>query len=164
MMTRTWIRRLFARTPRTIRKAPARFRPILEALEDRLAPASFTVTTNADTGTGSLRAAVVAANKTGGSNLLTFDPTLFATAQTITLTSDDPNLAFGPTALVIAPGDNLTIEGDPTQAGVTLDGGGSHRLFGVYAGASLTLEYLTLTGGKAQGGAGGNVTGGAGGG
>jgi hypothetical protein len=40
MTSRSWLRRLFARTPRTVRKAPARFRPRLEALEDRLAPAA----------------------------------------------------------------------------------------------------------------------------
>jgi hypothetical protein len=44
----------------------------------------------------------------------------------------------------------LTIQGDPTQAGITLSGGGGHRLFAVSAGASLTLEDLTLTGGKTQ--------------
>jgi hypothetical protein len=33
MTTRTWIRRLFARKPRTVRKAPARCRPAVEALE-----------------------------------------------------------------------------------------------------------------------------------
>jgi len=40
MATRTRIRRLFDRKPRTVRKAPAR-RPTLETLEDRLAPAGF---------------------------------------------------------------------------------------------------------------------------
>ena len=38
-----WTRRLFARTPRTIRQAPARCRPRLETLEDRLAPATLMV-------------------------------------------------------------------------------------------------------------------------
>jgi hypothetical protein len=38
MTTRTWIRRLFAREPRTIRKDRVPFRPHLERLEDRLAP------------------------------------------------------------------------------------------------------------------------------
>jgi uncharacterized repeat protein (TIGR01451 family) len=42
--TRSWIRKLFARQPRTIRKAPARCRPRLEALEDRLAPAVTDIT------------------------------------------------------------------------------------------------------------------------
>jgi hypothetical protein len=44
MITRSWIRNLFARTPRTGRKAPARCRPRLEALEDRLAPAVTDIT------------------------------------------------------------------------------------------------------------------------
>jgi hypothetical protein len=35
MSTRSWIRKLFARTPRTIRKAPARRRPRLAALGQR---------------------------------------------------------------------------------------------------------------------------------
>src|SRR5262245_48236703 len=40
MALRSWIRRLFARpVPRPQRRAPARSRPALEALEDRLAPA-----------------------------------------------------------------------------------------------------------------------------
>jgi hypothetical protein len=90
------------------------------------------VLNNADSGAGSLRAAVDAANlpANAGSNTITFAATLTG-GQTIALTSNDTNnpFAFGPTALVIAPGDNLTIAGDPTQAGVTLSGGNSHRIF-----------------------------------
>src|SRR5262245_33985791 len=41
MTVRSWIRRLFARTPHPIRKAPARFRPRLEALEDRVTPTAM---------------------------------------------------------------------------------------------------------------------------
>jgi hypothetical protein len=40
MTAPSWIRSLFTRKPRPLRKAPARFRPSLEALEDRLAPAA----------------------------------------------------------------------------------------------------------------------------
>src|SRR5262245_725189 len=49
MTIRSWIRRLFTRTRPTVRKAPARFRPRLEALEDRLTPAypAFTPLTGA---------------------------------------------------------------------------------------------------------------------
>ena len=46
MTARSWFRKLFARTPRTIRKAPVRCRPVLEAPEDRLAPAAYLVTTH----------------------------------------------------------------------------------------------------------------------
>ena len=164
MTARSWIGRLLARPASRPIKAPARRRPRLEVLEDRLAPASFTVVNTADSGFGSLRAAVDAANIFGGSNTINFAPA--AAGQTITLAANDTNhpFAFGPTALVIVPGDNLTIVGDPSQAGVTLSGNNSHRLFGVYAGASLTLQDLTLTGGNASGGNGGNVTGGQGGG
>jgi len=38
MSTRSWFRRLFSRTPRMIRKSPARCRLEVEALEGRLAP------------------------------------------------------------------------------------------------------------------------------
>jgi hypothetical protein len=39
MTTRSWILKRFARTPRTVRNNLARYRPRLEALEGRLAPA-----------------------------------------------------------------------------------------------------------------------------
>jgi hypothetical protein len=39
MTPRSWIRKLFARKPRTVRKAPLRRRPGVEVLEDRLVPA-----------------------------------------------------------------------------------------------------------------------------
>src|SRR4051794_4942939 len=39
MTTRSWIRKLFARKSRTLRMAPARCRPSVEALEDRAMPA-----------------------------------------------------------------------------------------------------------------------------
>jgi hypothetical protein len=78
---------------------------------------SFLVTTNADSGAGSLRAAVAAANAPdqAGNNTITFASALTG-GQTITLTGNDTNnpFAFGPTALVIVPGDNLTITGSPT--------------------------------------------------
>jgi hypothetical protein len=41
MMTRSWFRKLFAPpAARPIRKAPARWRPTFEALEDRLVPST----------------------------------------------------------------------------------------------------------------------------
>jgi hypothetical protein len=54
-MMHKWIRDLFVRKTRTVRKAqkPARprfVRPSLQILEDRTAPAVFTVTSTADDG------------------------------------------------------------------------------------------------------------------
>src|SRR5262245_61998211 len=94
MTARTWIRSLFARTPRTIRKAPARCRPSLEALEARLAPATITVTSTLDDtnftpatvtvaqvtapgATVSLRDAINAANNAGGSNTIVLSKTTY---------------------------------------------------------------------------------------
>ena len=45
MTTRSWLRTLFAHpVTRLIRKAPARCRPAIEALEDRTAPSTVTPT------------------------------------------------------------------------------------------------------------------------
>src|SRR5262245_50027954 len=49
-----------------------RRRPTLEALEGRLAPATFTVTNTNDAGAGSLRAAILAANASPGADVIAF--------------------------------------------------------------------------------------------
>jgi titin len=63
---------LFSR--RTLRVRPSRLtcRPQLEALECRLSPAVFTVTTHADSGAGSLRQAIINANATAGLHTIKF--------------------------------------------------------------------------------------------
>src|SRR5215831_14245784 len=67
------------------------YRPFLELLENRLAPATLTVNEIADnndfnssTLTGSLRGCIEYANGSSG-NTINFDPNVFATPQTITL-------------------------------------------------------------------------------
>jgi large repetitive protein len=71
-------------------------------------------------------------------------------------------LGYGPTAYGISGGANITIDGSGAP-GLTIDGGGAVRLFAVTSTASLTLEDLTVSGGLAQGGAGGATTAGGGG-
>jgi hypothetical protein len=68
------------RTP--ARKPTRRFRPQLEALEDRWLPSTLTVLNNYDSGTGSLRAEIAAANL---GDTINFAPSL--NGQTINLTS-----------------------------------------------------------------------------
>ena len=77
-----------------MRLSPFRSRPScsrlsLEALEDRLAPAAFTVTNANDSGSGSLRAAILSANSAAGADLIAFNIP-GAGAHTINLASALP--------------------------------------------------------------------------
>jgi len=92
---------------------------------------TFTVTTVADTGPGSLRDAILQANAQPGADTITF-----AVTGTITLASTLPAIA-----------DTLTIQG-PGAASLSVSGGNMIRLLQVNAGAQLTLEGLTLTQGR----------------
>jgi hypothetical protein len=69
------------------------FRPDVEELEERDAPASFPVTTKADSG-GSLRAALNAANGNEQPDIISFAPTLVG--QAIGLSSDDTSRRRSP--------------------------------------------------------------------
>src|SRR5262245_50821661 len=62
-------------------------RPRLEALEDRVVPAIFTVSNANDSGAGSLRAAITAANATTAADTIAFAPGL--AGKTIALTSGE---------------------------------------------------------------------------
>src|SRR5262245_12966311 len=98
MSMRSWLRNVFARpvSPPT-RKAANRARLVVEALEDRCVPATFTVTNVLDDGSvGSLRWAVSQANATAGADTINFSSTVFNTQRTITLTGGQ--LTFTDTA------------------------------------------------------------------
>src|SRR5262245_59265312 len=91
-------------------------RLLVRALEDRLAPALFTVTNLADSGAGSLRQAVLDANALAG-----MDSIDFAVSGTITLTSgsltvtDPVNIDGKNVISVTAPGSllvNMSISGN----------------------------------------------------
>jgi hypothetical protein len=90
-----------------------------------------TVTTLADSGTGSLRAAIDDANSNGGGTI-SFGAGL---SGTITLASDLPALT-----------QSVTIAG-PGASAVTVDGNG-HREFYLDTATTLTISGLTLTGGS----------------
>ncbi len=129
-------------SPRAPRQEQRSQRPDLERLEDRTLFAVFTAASTAE-----LIAAINAANQAGGSSTITL-----AAGQTFSLTAVN-NDADGPTGLpFIAANDNLTINGNgATIARSTEAGTPAFRLFNVVAGASLTLQDLTLQGGLASG-------------
>ncbi|WP_168189463.1 beta strand repeat-containing protein [Paludisphaera borealis] len=132
----------------------------IDLLEDRLAPAVFPVISALDAGPGTLRQAILDASGNAEADTIVFDPSL--AGQTITLTSNSANSAFGPTALTIV-NDDITIDGSAAPM-LTISGNDAHRIFAVGSGASLTLQNITLTGGRAQGGDGGSSAPGPGGG
>ena len=97
-------------------------------------------------GTISLREAIAGANAVSGQTF-TFDPTVFASAQTITL-------SLGQLELSNTTGTE-TITGP--AAGVTVSAGGKSRVFQVDKGVTASISGLTITGGKAGSGDGGGV-------
>src|SRR5262245_17235217 len=154
-------RRRFAPGPRP-RPPAARWRPQLEALEDRLTPATFTVNVVTDLGgadpatfltgvgsgsVGDLRYCLAQADTHPGDDEIVF---ALPAGSTIRLTqmlrpiTDPAGLTIrGETA------DDLTISGDVNNNG---QDAGDVRVFFVMNGAVLRINHLTIAGGRAQGG------------
>src|SRR5262245_41510929 len=107
---------------------PYRRRPRLEHLEDRLAPATLTVVSSADTGVGTLRAQIALA---GAGDTIDFDATLVT--QPINLQSQ------------IAIAKNLTIDGSGVN--VTVSGNNTNRIFNITAG-NVSINALVFTNGE----------------
>ncbi len=94
MTTATWIRHVF-KTRTAPRRMTGMLRPLVEALEDRLVPAPLLVTSTADSGPGTLRAAITAANRMIGPATIGIDFVIGTpgSAQTIKLTSPLPAIS-----------------------------------------------------------------------
>ncbi len=132
----------------------------VEYLEGRDVPATFTVTTLADAGAGSLRDAVDLANVTSGNDTIVFAPAVAGQSFGLSTFFNPPTGNFaGPTGLIVSSG--IVIQG--TGETITRTGSSTFRLFEVTATGNLTLQNLTLSGGIALGGFGGFGGGGAGG-
>jgi hypothetical protein len=151
----SWIRNVFARPViRPYRKAPFRARPTLEVLEDRWVP-SIVVNNPTDTPVANetdLRQAIDQANAAGGNQTITFDPVVFASAQTITLGGTQLELSDTTgTESIIGP-----------AAGVTVSGNNASRVVKVDANITASISGMTITGGSganyAYGGYGGGVS------
>jgi hypothetical protein len=118
--------------PQFTRRKVRTFLPRLEFLEDRTVPSTLTVTSPADSGPGSLRAAIGAAHDGD-----TIDFAHDLRGQTIHLSTE---LAFGTRLTIQGPGaDKLTISG----SGVT-------RVFDI-TGGTTTIADLTIADGLATG-------------
>ncbi len=124
------------------RKVSARrsFVPRLEVFEERTLPSTFTVLNLNDSGTGSLRAAIAAANAQPGADTITVANGLHGT---ITLTSGE---------LLIT--DSLTINGSGANR-LTISGNNASSVFdispgpGVTSSLNVTIKNLTISNGLA---------------
>ncbi|CAN5448328.1 hypothetical protein BH11PLA2_BH11PLA2_40180 [soil metagenome] len=102
-------------------------------------PTTYVVTNTNDSGTGSLRQAILDANTNSViADTIVFEATTFSTPQTITLTG---------TELLI--NDGLTIQG-PGKGLLTVNGNGTHRIFNInnsVAGNAIdvVIQDMTLT-------------------
>jgi autotransporter-associated beta strand protein len=159
----SWIAALFRRAPRSPR--PGRppgwsYCPTLELLEDRLAPATLTVNTLADSIGGSqlsLRDAILAVDGgsysgsaagqvsgTFGSN----DTILFQSGLNGTLSLTTAN---GPLVISSDLTSNLTITANPTLNAITISGqfaGAQTGVFEVTSSGTATIAGLTITKGE----------------
>ena len=107
-------------------------------------PILITLTVNSlgDAGIGSgdagdLRYCIDQANADGQSNTIVFDPTVFGTPQTITLSGGELELEnIWGTQTITGP-----------AAGLTISGGGSSRVFQVDPGVTASISGLTISGG-----------------
>ncbi|MCE9560458.1 MAG: right-handed parallel beta-helix repeat-containing protein, partial [Planctomycetes bacterium] len=141
-MNRPWWLRSVARMLQ-VHVSRSAFRPRLAVLEDRWCPANFTVNSTGDSSTGSgnagsLRYCIGQANSTPGADTITFDATVFATRQTITL--NGKQLALSDTTGA------TTITGP--AAGVTISGTNAFGVLAVDASVTASLSGLTITKGN----------------
>ncbi len=109
-------------------------------------PVNLTVTNTADSGPGSLPYATLEANSNPGAagSIIGFDPTVFATPQTITLSSTlELTESAGP-EVIQGPGRKL----------LTISGGGAVEVLQVDSEVTATLSALTISDGLAYNGGG----------
>src|SRR5262249_12738960 len=148
LMALSWLHRLLKRKSRPVSRTGGkevwrnRFLPGLEALGERIVPSTFHVTTLADGGGGSLRAAVARATAHPGADTIVFDS--------------------GVTGTIALTGGELDVTGDLTITGpgadkLTVSGSNLSRVFQVEAGEEVSLSGLTIAGGSAGTGNGGGI-------
>lgn len=111
---------------------------VLSGLLTHAAAAPVIVTSDADSGAGSLRAAIATALSAAGADEIQFAAAL--NGRTITLAGE------------IATGvQQVTVDSAGLANGITLSGDNASRIFSVPAGGSLELRGLTLTRGHSSG-------------
>lgn len=137
MSFKSWLSSVFQPRRRPIRKTMRNTsRLLLEQLEDRTVPATFTVLNTLDSGAGSLREAIGLANTTAGADTIVFDGAVFgSTPQTITLTSGQLLLNSNAAVTITGPGAGL----------LSISGNNTSRVFFNNSAVAATAEVSGLT-------------------
>src|SRR6516225_343850 len=118
----------------------------LQLLECRTAPAIYTVTAlgDASTGTGNTGDIRYCVGKAGNGDVINFDPTLFASPQTINLNSQ---LVVGNNISIYGPGVTSTGVALATLNNIALASATS-RVFEINLGLYVSISGVTITGGN----------------
>jgi len=140
MLMTLWLALAKVAPKKAPRRRPACRRPLLEALEDRALPSSYSAAS-----VSALIADINAANAAGGANTISLTA---PTTSPYALTAVNNGANGLP---VIAANDNLTIVGNGDTIEKSTASSRAFRLFDVAAGASLTLQNLNLQGGVVAG-------------
>jgi hypothetical protein len=110
--------------------------------------ASFLVTNTDDSGAGSLRQAILDANSAAGADTITFDFTgVFATPQTIILSSTLPSVSDTAGLTIDGSGADVTISGNNAVRVISLNSGAALTIQN--SGAALTIQNLKIVNGNA---------------
>ncbi len=149
-----WIGKLFSRAARPKPAGRRSFRPRLETLEDRFAPAQFTVTNTNPTGNGSFDAAIAGVNaSTDTNNQIVFQAGLSGTIglqRTEAINKNVDILGPGPSVLTLSRDQtkdlrlmSIATDVNISITGLSLDNGGGASI--AQGGAIFNLGTLSLT-------------------
>src|SRR5262249_29827519 len=154
MTSRSWFRQLFARASGAARKAPARFQPRLEGLEDRTVPSTVTTFADGGAGSGSLRAAIIAANADTGTATDTISLASGTYALTMQNTAGGENAAATGDLDITSTVHKLIIQGQGTSGpnATIIDASAlNDRVFNIVnAGTQVEFDNLVIKSGLAQ--------------
>jgi parallel beta-helix repeat protein len=128
-----------------------RSRLLVQTLEDRTVPNTYTVSNTQDGSpapAGSLRAAIASANSNPGADSINFDAAVFGSAKVIDLTGAGQLSATGPVAIT-GPGSKLLTVKTSGTASAT------NRVLSISGGGATTVSGMTITGGNVTGTGGG---------
>jgi len=118
--------------------------PVLNVMQVRAASCVVTSIVDDMTTASTLRDAILQVTTGACDKAITFDPTVFATAKTITLTQ------------TLTLSHDITITGSGAKL-LTINGNDAHRVFTVNIGVTASLSGLTIAGGSSASDGGGIV-------